>query len=769
MERKRRPVRDQDGGTARRVCLVVLVLAVLISCYPFVAPGHPITFDVWPHFTRLTIVYEALKEGFSPFHTFMFYSGYPHLRFYSPLFHMLGGALGFLTGGDNLLALRILLILIQVLSAGAMYWFLQRRTRDVQSAVLGTLVYVLTPWRVRHIPVLANFPMSLLYLLLPLMFLAMDRLIERPRLKTSLLLGLLIALAFLSHIVYAAFAVLFMAGVFLLGHGKSVPGQVGREDCQAVSQNAKRKLQSANCRNQHTGPQRSSPDIRSSAFSIHWGRLKYYLLAGLAAFGLAAFFIVPFLAEYRSHVYPKLLMNIPGPDLLVFLGLKSGAGGYAGGYFGLSIVALVIVAVVSLFFQSRLARRAQVPALVMMAVCLALAFVVPLLGKSFAFLTLGLLPERLLLFFVFFASGLVASAWLFLKSRIGFLGRRPVLFFCILLIPLAFDCLPAHVRVRYPAKDEFLAGKPKLYEYIAGRRPGKVLDLSVLVDRIDEPIRIQAYPAMGFLFGGLATPLGPQYHQFAPKSMAYVYPWVNQVAADLADTTSRVFALNSLNALALLGVSHLITEPRLVTVEQEGVEHDALLVKEGIDWNTRFVEPERKPWLVCGATGAGLALASSTIRPVPAESLVQSGEFYVAGDWREFLSLVRIDSSRKRLSFIPVRSGCRQQTLPGLPTVEILDSRIQHQSVNLKVKASCDCFLRLALSYYPWLRVLLDGEEVRFFETRAHFVYLRLPAGTHTIEVTAGLTPIRRWTLLFSVLVLVVCVAALLVPERRRP
>ena len=759
MERKRQPRRDQDGGTAQRVCLVVLVLAVLISCYPFVAPGHPITFDVWPHFTRQTIVYQALKEGFSPFHTFMFYSGYPHLRFYSPLFHMLGGALGFLTGGNNLLALRILLILIQVLSAGAMYWFLQRRTRDVQSAALGTLVYVLTPWRVRHIPVLANFPMALLYLLLPLMFLVMDRLIERPRFKTSLLLGLLIGLAFLSHIVYAAFGVLFLVVAFLSGYGKPVPGRAGRIE---------RHRDMGKSRSQNAEPQRLPPDMRSSAFVIHWSRLKYYLLAGLAALGLAAFFIVPFLAEYRGHVYPKLLMCIPGPDLLVFLGLKSRAGGYAGGYFGLSIVVLVVIAAVSVFFRSRSARRVQVPVLVMMAVCLALAFVVPLLGKSFAFLTLGLLPERLLLFFVFFASGLVASAWLFLKSRIGFLGRRPVLFFCILLIPLASDCLPAHLRVRYPTKEEFLAGKPELYEYIAGRRPGKVLDLSVLVDRIDEPIRIQAYPAMGFLFGGLATPLGPQYHQFAPKSMAYVYPWVNQVAAELADTTSRVLALNSLNALALLGVSHLIIEPRLVTVEQEGVEHDALLVKEGIDWNTRFVEPERKPWLVCGATGAGLALVSNTIRPFPAESLVQSGEFYVAGDWRELLSLVRIDSGRKRLSFIPVKSGCRQQTLPGLPTVEILDSRIQHQSVDLKVRASCDCFLRLALSYYPWLQVFLDGEEVRFFETKAHFVYLRLPVGTHTIEVTARLTPIRRWTLLFSVLVLVACVATFLVPGRRR-
>ncbi len=739
---------------------MVLVLAVLISCYPFVAPGHPITFDVWPHFTRQTIVHQALKDGFSPFHTFMFYSGYPHLRFYSPLFHMLGGALGFLTGGDNLLALRILLILIQVLSAGAMYWFLRRRTRDVQSAVLGTLVYVLTPWRVRHIPVLANFPMSLLYLLLPLMFLAMDRLIERPRLKTSLLLGLLIGLAFLSHVVYAAFGVLFLVVVFLFGYGKPVPGRAGRRDYHEDMKKS---------RSQNAEPQRPSFDIGSSAFVIYWGRLKYFLLAGLAALGLAAFFIVPFLAEYRSHVYPKLLMNIPGPDLLVFLGLKSRIGGYAGGYLGLSIVALVVIAVISLFFQSRSARKAQIPVLVMMAVCLALAFAVPLLGKSFAFLSLGLLPERLLLFFMFFASGLVASACLFLKSRIGFLGRRPVLLFCILVIPLAFDCLPAHLRVRYPTKEEFLARKPELYEFIASQRPDKVLDLNVLEDRIDEPIRIQAYPAMGFLFGGLATPLGPQYHQFAPKSMAYVYPWVNQVAADLADTTTRLLSPNSLKALALIGVSHLITEPKLITVEQEGTEHNALLVKEGIDWNTRFIQPERKPWLVCGATKAGLALASNTIRPFPAESLVQSGEFYVAGDWQELLSLVRIDPSRKRLSFIPVKGRCRHQTLSGLPTVEVLDSRIQHQSVNLKVRASCDCFLRLALSYYPWLRVLLDGEEVEFSETKAHFVYLRLPAGTHTIEVTAGLTPIRRWTLLLSLLVLVACVVAFLIPERRRP
>ena len=192
-----------------------MALAALLSCYPFIAPGHPSTVDTWPHLARQSVVYHALKEGFTPFYTFMLYCGFPVLRFYSPLFAFLGAPLTLLTGGNLLLALRILLVLLHLASALAMYQYLRRREERGRNkeegtgfgAALGAIAYLIIPWRTMYLAGLANYPQALVYLLLPLAFLALDNILdekdERGRtgrsLQPGLLLGLWVGLLFLAH------------------------------------------------------------------------------------------------------------------------------------------------------------------------------------------------------------------------------------------------------------------------------------------------------------------------------------------------------------------------------------------------------------------------------------------------------------------------------------------------------------------------------------------------------------------------------------------
>ena len=128
-------------------------MAAALSSYPFIAPGHPYTVDTWPHLARQSIVYHAIKEGFSPFYTFMYYCGFPALRFYSPLFSFLGGPLTLLTGGNLLLALRILLVASHLVSALAMYLYLRRSEAQGKKKgevagfgpALGAIVYDAVP------------------------------------------------------------------------------------------------------------------------------------------------------------------------------------------------------------------------------------------------------------------------------------------------------------------------------------------------------------------------------------------------------------------------------------------------------------------------------------------------------------------------------------------------------------------------------------------------------------------------------------------------
>jgi len=716
----------------RATAFVLLAAATIISCYVFVTPGHPLTVDAWPHLSRTKIVYDALSDGHSPFWSFMFYSGYPALRFYGPLLYFAGGVLAFLTRGDILPALRILLVVLQVLSVCAMFLLLRRRSGDTEAAALGSLVYVFVPWRQYHLGGYANYPQAMLYLWLPLMFLSLDRLKARPNRRDALMLGLVVALSLLTHVVYAAAAVVFLCLALLLGYPRSDPDR------------------EANHRSQFTAT-----------------RGRSIVLAALTALALSAFFLVPFLAESRSHAFPPHAISYAAPDLRAVLGIRPVPESHQGGYFGLSVLALLLLAVVTVGLGVR--RRYALSLTLCLGISLSYVFVPPLLGRFGSSLALNLPSDRFLLFFLFFAAVLIGAAWPVWKARVRILRRTSLLAFVALVLLIALDCIGANLLRYYHPKHRFLFARSDIYPAIAAGEHGKLLDLSSLGTNVDDYMRTESYPAMGYMFGNLPTPLGPVYRQFAPRSMLYCYPWINAVAADLGDTTTRVVAARTRNALALMGVSHVLMYPKSLRYLPPGdTLYPRLLMKDGLRWDDRFVVPGERPYLVFGASGFGMVLASNRIRPVSAERVVQQRTMRIAGDWQEVLDSVSVDDSLNGLSCIPVTSRDRPDSLPGQPRLELVATSVRNQDVTIRLTASCDCFLRLAVSYYPELRVTVDGNVVQFRETKDHFIYLCCPEGTHTVSVTAPLTPIRRWSLAFSGLVAILVAVGLILPERRR-
>ena len=702
-------VRRTSSTLAGVIPLVLLACGTLVSCYVFVAPGHPVTVDAWPHLSRTKMVYEALRDGHSPFWSFMFYSGYPALRFYSPLFYFIGGALALVTRGDVLLALRILLVSLQVLSVCAMFLLLRRRTGDVEAAALGSLVYVFVPWRAYQLGGSANYPQALIYLWLPLMFLFLDRLMAGPNRRNALMLGLVVALSLLSHVVYAAAAIVFVCLVLLLGFRRSTPG--GRAQTPVA----------------------------------------HLVFSALTALALSAFFLVPFLAEFRSRVFPQPLVSVPGPDLLSFLGFVLRPRGGPGGYFGLSVLSLLMLAIVMIGYGAR--RRYSLAVTLCLVISLLCVFVLPRLGAVGSSLALNLPPERFLIFFLFFAAVLVGVAWPAWKARVRFLRSYPPLAFVALVELIALDCAPWNLLNHNVPKQRFLAGGPGVYSLIAGENHSKILDLTSPVDRVDELWRTSAYPAIGFMFGDLPTPLGPPYHQFAPRSMLYCYPWINAAAADLGGATTRVVSARTRKALALMGVSHVLMYPRWRRLPPtEESPRLALFLKDGVDWDIRSAGPGAPPYLAFGATGFGMVLASNHIRPAPAERAVQQWTMRIADDWQAVLDSISVNDTLAELSCIPVTARERPDSLPGRPGLKVASTSIRNQDVTVRLTVSCECFLRVAVSYYPELRVTIDGKAAPFRETKDHFIYLRCPEGTHIVGVTAPLTPVRRWSLAVSAL-----------------
>jgi hypothetical protein len=705
--------------------LILLIATAFLSTWPFFSRGHPATVDVWPHLARLKLFYEAIRGGFSPFYTFMLYCGFPALRFYSPLFYFLGGLLALLTGGNLLLALRVLLLLAHLLSAWAMFTLLRRRTGETTGAALGTIVYLLIPWRPVYLCGCANFPPALTYLFLPLAFLALDYLLERREPRYAFLLGLWVALLVLSHLAYAVFAVVFL----LLFAGVGRVRRVGP-----------------------VGPA---------------GRLLSLLgVAALVALGLSAFFVVAFLVEYHSHVFPLPGLNLGVPNIVVLLGVKRRAGGYGGVYLGVSVLLTLILALIGLVVRKR--GRSQLPVWLGMALTLGLTFLPAVLKERQAIITAGLPPERFLLFFVFFAGLLTPSAYEFLRAALR-RSRNPVLTaFLVLAVPVLADCLLPLCHGNYGSSREFLAVREELYHTIGTQPRTRTLDINMPVPGIDDVRRICRHPSVAFVYGDLASPLGPPYHQFAPRSMLYVYPWVDYVAKDIGNIGFDTLTTRTLSALYLMGVSHVITVPGLKRAAPGDTGGDYMVLKLRLDWDARFVEACADPPLALGRSYAGLGLVSNRVRPMPEDTLVRKGSFIIAQNWSRLLDTLAFNYEYNLMNFIPARAGHKPESLPEFPVLKVLSTRTRNQDVEMEFDVSADCFFRLAVSYYPELRILLDNRPVPFFETSDHFVWFRCPAGTHRVRAVAAMTPVRQVTAAISGISLVLAALFLALDRRRR-
>jgi len=691
--------------------------------------------DVWPHLARQSIVYHAIKEGFSPFYTFMYYCGFPVLRFYSPLFYFLGGPLTLLTGGNLLLALRILLVSLHLASALAMYRYLRGREekgkrkdeRAGYGPALGAIVYLVVPWRILYLSDIANYPQALVYVLLPLAFLALENILDGAGetqktgagMRQGLLLGLWVGLLFLAHLVYAIFTLLFLA-VWCVARAKRATGE--------------------------------------------WRSLGAAALAGIS---VSAFFLVPFVAEQASHRFPVTHLNLPVPDWMTLLGLKARTGGYGGVYLGLSVVLLFLVAIGAVLLRRRF--RMQIPALLGLAGGLFLTFGPALLrGKQFL-ITAGLPPERFLLFVVFFIALLVPSAYELVRSALSRRRVSPVVVFAVMAGLVMLDCLSALRPGSFPDRSVFLAVRDEIYPVVSREPHARLLDLNIRSPRIDDARRTSQLPTVGVVYGGVPTPLGLPYHQYAPRSMLHVYPWADYIAGDLGATNVQPVSDNTHKALALVGASHLMTLTAKVSTTGTGSGPFVLLLKQKMDWDDRFVAAERVPPLAVGRTHQGLIMAANKVVPMAPDTLVADHSFMVAGNWQRLLDTLRLDETNHSLNFIPALAGTSPESLPGLPALLIDSTRIRHQDVVTDFRVNADCFLRLAVSYYPELVVMLDGKPVQFFETADHFTYIRCPAGSHVLSVKARLGGLRIATLLLSLASLPAILVLILRRRRTRP
>ena len=89
------------------------------------------------------------------------------------------------------------------------------------------------------------------------------------------------------------------------------------------------------------------------------------------------------------------------------------------------------------------------------------------------------------------------------------------------------------------------------------------------------------------------------------------------------------------------------------------------------------------------------------------------------------------------------------------PTVSVLSNDVFVNRVRLSLEVNRPCFARLAFGYYPELRVSVNGVAVETRMTSAGFTVIELPGGKSTVEISGGLSVLRKSLLAFDIALLV--------------
>jgi hypothetical protein len=289
--------------------------------------------------------------------------------------------------------------------------------------------------------------------------------------------------------------------------------------------------------------------------------------------------------------------------------------------------------------------------------------------------------------------------------------------------------------------------------------------------------------------------LGPPYHQFAPRSMLYAYPWVEDIARDLLDSANLGISEQAKRELCLLDIRYVVALPARRATEN-GVTY--VFLKHGLAWDDSLLrrmaarsvdsdtlDAEPAPLGLGSYSAASPVVVASRVQPrAPARFTQDSTQnLYYASDWRELVEEMGLDpetGTAQRLfsvdfqdslpegrirgfkdSRIPVLDSLTPEFSDSYPECRVSAIQQQAERVELQLDVTRDCFARLAYSYYPELRVTDNAQPLPVRQTADHFLLVRLDQGRHLLVIYPVQTRLRKATGLLSAAVLIIALAGL--------
>jgi hypothetical protein len=711
----------------------VLGLGSLVLVRYYFAPGQPgWGGDAAEHIAYAAIAARAFAEGEIPIWTNYFAGGSPYLQFYGFLFFYVIGLVD-LAVGDLFSSLKLVMGGAHAFSGLSMYWLVRTACCSRPAGLAAGLAYVLSFWHVQQVLIMGRLPLSLFYALLPLPFCGFELArLGRWRLPAVLGGGLCLAGLVFTHPGYGFWATTFLGLYALLRAGPLWARRRGRA---------------------WSG---------SGLAILGWGMV------------LGAYLTLPMWleAQHTGLGHGVSLAGVPDPGwqhLLVWSNFRVRAWplppdqhNWYGGYLGLSLAGLALLGLLSPVLKRGSWRRKALVAVgagLVLSLVLVLGYrwplvqALPMVGSMNA--------GRYLLFAVFFLACAAGGALAWLGARGQWLTGALVL--------ILADLGPTTFQHPYIPRSVSPAGYPlDMVEGLAAEtirfEEGEMPNYRLYATTA----QIHPFVAIGWLQYRTGMPLFQTLYAEAPLGYDYLAaPWARFAAPrlDRARWEDQVEARREYE-LVFAG-ARLLNIRHAVAIESQAGKQTRRYFRMGWGNSTPVLVAPR----IMGYPAEELALLKEKGE---LERLV--GESFPQGDLKELAEIfpalwvartTGVHHQENTCEVIVLRELAGQRDLGTAPQAQVLEHRVWNQRVKLRVRVTAHCYARLAYSYYPYLRVEVDGQEVQAMPTADGCMALELEEGEHQIELVPYLSPLRRGLLALDG-ALLIGAAWWLVRERRK-
>ncbi len=195
---------------SNRDTLVFIALLAAVACRFYLAPGEFALGDSTAHITRVWTTARSLAQGQWPSWSFFTYAGFPLLQFYGSTFFVVAGAL-VAVFGNLAWTTKGILFLLHAGSAFPMYAWARNTGLERRGAMIAALAYVLSFQHTHTVVWTGALPVALVYFLFPVVLWALENALRAYAKRWVLLLALSVAALINTHHGYAAFALELVA------------------------------------------------------------------------------------------------------------------------------------------------------------------------------------------------------------------------------------------------------------------------------------------------------------------------------------------------------------------------------------------------------------------------------------------------------------------------------------------------------------------------------------------------------------------------------